>query len=114
MNQQVSHPLPLGTQVTVSDGTPRPPERFKRKLADWKHNNYTGVVTEHTAGQTYTVQQKPNEGWNPNAWMLIFRSNTPALKVRPIAGACLAPLTGNGCSATVDAAALIRLESVAA
>lgn len=114
MNQQVSHPLPLGTQVTVSDGTPRPPERFKRKLAAWKHNNYTGVVTETTATQTYTVQKKPDEGWNPSAWMLIFSSGIPAAKVKPIPGACLAPLKGDGCSMTVDAAALIRLESVAA
>ena len=71
-------------------------------------------MTELTAGQTYTVQAKPDQGWNPNAWMLIFRSNTPAAKVSPIPGACLAPLLGDGYSRTVDAAALIRLESVAA
>ncbi len=36
----------IGQRVQVSDGQKRPPERFNRKLASWKHNNYTGHVSE--------------------------------------------------------------------
>ncbi len=36
----------IGQRVTVSDGTKRPPDRFNRKLAAWKNNNYTGHVHE--------------------------------------------------------------------
>ena len=36
----------IGQRVTVSDGTKRPPDRFNRKLAAWKRNNYTGHVHE--------------------------------------------------------------------
>lgn len=36
---------PLGAFVRFSDGTPRPPERFKRKLAAWENYNGTGRLT---------------------------------------------------------------------
>ncbi len=36
----------IGTIVHVSDGTPRPPERFNRKLAAWEGRNYSGILTE--------------------------------------------------------------------
>lgn len=34
----------IGKPVRVSDGTPRPPERFNRKLAAWKNRNYDGIL----------------------------------------------------------------------
>ena len=33
---------PIGAIIAYSDGTPRPPERHRRKLADWKNRNGTG------------------------------------------------------------------------
>ncbi len=33
---------PLGAIVKYSDGTPRPPERHRKKLAAWKHRNSSG------------------------------------------------------------------------
>lgn len=33
---------PLGAIVTFSDGTPRPPARFTKKLAAWQHRNSSG------------------------------------------------------------------------
>lgn len=36
---------PLGAVIRFSDGTPRPPERFKRKLADWETRNDQGRLT---------------------------------------------------------------------
>ena len=36
----------IGRAVEVSDNTPRPPDRFNRKLAKWKQYNYTGELAE--------------------------------------------------------------------
>lgn len=36
----------IGKLVHVTDGTPRPPERFNKKMETWKHTNYSGVLTE--------------------------------------------------------------------
>ena len=33
---------PIGAIITYSDGTPRPPVRHRRKLADWKNRNGAG------------------------------------------------------------------------
>ncbi|WP_025030076.1 hypothetical protein [Nitratireductor aquibiodomus] len=33
---------PIGAIIAYSDGTPRPPERYRRKLADWKNRNGAG------------------------------------------------------------------------
>lgn len=34
--------VPVGSIIAWSDGTPRPPERFKKKLAAWQTRNSTG------------------------------------------------------------------------
>lgn len=55
-----SLPLPVGTRVEVRDGTPRPPERFKRKLEAWKNHNYEGFVVgqcHYTGG--YIIEAEP-------------------------------------------------------
>ena len=31
--------VPLGSVVEYSDDTPRPPDRFRRKLSAWQNNN---------------------------------------------------------------------------
>lgn len=36
----------IGTLVFISDGTPRPPARFNRKLEKWKTKNFGGILTE--------------------------------------------------------------------
>lgn len=51
--QEVFDTLPLGSLVRFSDGTPRPPERFKRKLRDWEHHNGTGILSEKVAPKDY-------------------------------------------------------------
>ena len=33
---------PIGAIIAYSDGTPRPPDRHRRKLADWKNRNGAG------------------------------------------------------------------------
>ncbi len=37
--------VPLGAIVRFSDGTPRPPERFNKKLSTWKNSNSSGRLT---------------------------------------------------------------------
>lgn len=34
--------VPIGSIVSWSDGTPRPPDRHRKKLSAWKGNNSTG------------------------------------------------------------------------
>lgn len=41
---------PLGAYIAFSDGTPRPPERFNKKLSAWKNRNGGGILTEKTPG----------------------------------------------------------------
>ncbi|WP_137113980.1 hypothetical protein [Mesorhizobium sp. GR13] len=43
MSAQLIYDLvPLGSIVTYSDGTPRPPDRHRKKLSAWKNNNSGG------------------------------------------------------------------------
>jgi hypothetical protein len=42
-----------GDRVLVSDGQKRPPDRFNRKLAAWKSNNYTGHVKTVNEARDY-------------------------------------------------------------
>ncbi|MET4315251.1 hypothetical protein ABIC01_008277 [Bradyrhizobium sp. RT4b] len=43
MSAQLIYDLaPLGSLVRFSDGTPRPPERHRKKLAAWEHRNSGG------------------------------------------------------------------------
>ena len=37
---------PIGSLVAWSDGTPRPPERFTRKLSAWQTHNSTGRLIQ--------------------------------------------------------------------
>lgn len=46
--RQLIDTAPLGALIRFSDGTPRPPERFKNKLSAWKNNNATGRLVEKT------------------------------------------------------------------
>lgn len=41
--------VPLGAFIRYSDGTPRPPERFNKKLNAWKRSNGTGLLTGKSA-----------------------------------------------------------------
>ena len=42
--QHIYVSAPLGSIVRYSDGTPRPPARFKRKLAAWENKDRKSVV----------------------------------------------------------------------
>lgn len=42
----------LGSIVSWSDGTPKPPERFTKKLAKWRNNNSCGRLIRKTGEST--------------------------------------------------------------
>lgn len=57
MSAQLIYDLaPLGAVIRFSDGTPRPPERHRKKLAAWEHRNSGGRLirkhAEHHIGNT--------------------------------------------------------------
>lgn len=50
MSAQLIYDLvPLGSIVTYSDGTPRPPERHRKKLAAWENRNSGGRLIRKQA-----------------------------------------------------------------
>ena len=52
MSAQLIYDLaPLGSTVTYSDGTPRPPERFAKKLASWENRNSGGRLIRKQAAR---------------------------------------------------------------
>ncbi len=57
---------PIGSIVSWSDGTPRPPERHRKKLSSWKGNNSSGrlirkqgerVTGQFTIPDSFTLQE---------------------------------------------------------
>lgn len=49
--QHIFGSAPLGATIRFTDGTPRPPDRFRRKLSQWKDRNDTGRLVEKCAGR---------------------------------------------------------------
>ncbi|MBO9463332.1 MULTISPECIES: hypothetical protein [Stappiaceae] len=50
--QSIFDHAPLGAIIRFSDGTPRPPERHRRKLQAWERSNNTGRLVKKQAGAT--------------------------------------------------------------
>ena len=48
--QLIFDTAPLGAIIRYSDGTPRPPERHRRKLQAWERHNNTGRLVKKQAG----------------------------------------------------------------
>lgn len=46
--RKIMDTAPLGALIRFSDGTPRPPARFKNKLSAWETKNGTGRLVEKT------------------------------------------------------------------
>lgn len=49
--QYIYDTAPLGSLIQYLNGAPRPPERFRRKLAAWNNDNGTGRLVERYPGQ---------------------------------------------------------------
>lgn len=57
--QHIYDAAPLGSLVTFSNGEPRPPERFTRKLRGWNEQNGMGRLVERVAGYSGRAYPSP-------------------------------------------------------
>jgi hypothetical protein len=57
--QAIYDRVPLGSFIRYSDGTPRPPARFKKKLAAWENNNNGGRLVRKSAPRTVGAHTPP-------------------------------------------------------
>ena len=58
----------VGMRIVASDGSPRPPDRFNRKLADWKNRNFSGYISEIS---------EPREPYQPHGGLVVKRDDVP-------------------------------------
>lgn len=51
--QSIFDTAPLGAMIRFTDNTPRPPDRFRRKLSAWKDRNDSGrLIQKNPAGRS--------------------------------------------------------------
>ena len=69
--------LQVGQRVRISNGEPMPPARFKRKLAAWLGENWTGTIEEVQAPSKY----RPHGGIattndrHPDTFCMVYRAH---------------------------------------
>ena len=69
--------------IRYSDGTPRPPQRFKHKLAAWENNNSGGRLVRKTAPRDTLGNHSPasftlHQGDFGSAGVVVLRSSRPS------------------------------------
>lgn len=81
-------PIQPGTMVRVSNGQPRPPERFKNKLKAWESENYDAVVVGERGPDRWVPvpEYRIQKAKYLSGFMLVF-ATAPAEKVTPIENA---------------------------
>jgi hypothetical protein len=57
--QYIFDTAPLGALIRFSDGTPKPPIRFTKKLAAWENNNAVGRLTAKSAASQMGSHMMP-------------------------------------------------------
>ena len=71
----------VGDRIRVSNGLPRPPERFNRKLRDWKDANYTGEIVEidhwDDVDKTFITSKRDDYPDDKYAGIMTFRFTRP-------------------------------------
>lgn len=61
--QHIFDAAPLGALIRFSDGTPRPPDRFKNKLRAWKSNNGVArLVCKRPASEKFPATFRLHNG----------------------------------------------------
>lgn len=75
--QQIFDSAPLGAIIRYSDGTPRPPDRFKHKLHTWKSNNASGrlMSKRKSSGPRYPDGFKLHTGDYGSRGVVILSTN---------------------------------------
>ena len=64
----------IGKVVVVSNGAPRPPERFNKKLAAWESDNFTGVLEEISETSWYESGLRGKVLVGKNSVMTMYKS----------------------------------------
>lgn len=81
-------PLKVGDRVKVSNGQPKPPERFNRKLATWNCRNYTGTVKAIEAPSDYqprgAIQIEPDGRSIPGVMSMVNHIQIGATNIERI------------------------------
>jgi hypothetical protein len=75
-------PIQPGVRVRVSDGTPQPPARFKRKLADWENKNFDAVVVGEEAPNQWRqdpVYRLQFGDLSKRAWLVMVTSRPASM-----------------------------------
>ena len=57
--QDIYGTAPLGSLIRYSNGEPRPPERFTRKLKAWNNDNGIGRLVERTVEEVRPTYRSP-------------------------------------------------------
>ena len=57
--QHIFDAAPLGAMIRFTDGAPRPPDRFRRKLSAWQDRNDTGRLVEKCPGRDTGAREYP-------------------------------------------------------
>lgn len=57
--QHIYDTAPLGSLIRYSNGQPRPPQRFTRKVKAWENDNGIGRLTERSAEQIRSTYRSP-------------------------------------------------------
>lgn len=57
--QHIYDTAPLGSLIRYSNGEPRPPQRFTRKLKAWNNDNGIGRLTERCAEEVRSSYRSP-------------------------------------------------------
>lgn len=57
--QSIYDHAPLGAVIRYSDGAPRPPARFKKRLAAWENTNNVGRLVRKSAPHASGVHTSP-------------------------------------------------------
>lgn len=75
--QSIFDHCPLGAWISYADGTPRPPDRFTRKLQSWEARNGSGRLTHRSPAKedrypaTFTLRERDYE----NDAVIVVRVN---------------------------------------
>lgn len=88
----MSNSIALGTQVRVSDGSPKPPARFTKKVGAWEEKNYDAVVVKNEGDGFHVLQIGDYLNARQAKVIIMTRSSVHASKFNPIEGAALLPV----------------------
>jgi hypothetical protein len=100
--QHIFDTAPLGALIRFSDGTPKPPARFTKKLAAWENNNAVGRLTAKSgASQMGNHMMPATFALHMGDYAWAFDRCGPCRIMTQAPGLVLVPLAARGVAASV-------------